>query len=283
MSLRIGGRGFQCSSNRRVLLCQRHSAARPCAFARGARNKGRPTGDASPAVHPVSFLRIIRVSDLLNRMSSDGYTDAATKVDKSMPAMSRRALITGVSAIGAAWGLAGCVSTPPRLADVDPAYRRTDVLYATREARGTIVVDPPEHFLYFVQAGGRALRYGVGVGGEGFSWSGVAKVHNKQEWPDWYPTQDILQRRPQLRPAMKELQSGMGLPGGADNPLGARALYLWQGNKDTLYRIHGTNEPWTIGKNVSAGCIRMVNDDVIDLYDRTPVGTKVMVLPSSVS
>ena len=82
---------------------------------------------------------------------------------------------------------------------------------------------------------------------------------------------------------MKELQSGMGLPGGADNPLGARALYLWQGNKDTLYRIHGTNEPWTIGKNVSAGCIRMVNDDVIDLYDRTPVGTKVMVLPSSVS
>ena len=216
-------------------------------------------------------------------MSSDGYTDAATKVDKSMPALSRRALITGASAIGAAWGLAGCVSTPTRLADVDPAYRRTDVQYATREARGTIVVDPPEHFLYFVQAGGRALRYGVGVGGEGFSWSGVAKVHNKQEWPDWYPTQDILQRRPQLRPAMKELQSGMGLPGGADNPLGARALYLWQGNKDTLYRIHGTNEPWTIGKNVSAGCIRMVNDDVIDLYDRTPVGTKVMVLPSSVS
>ena len=216
-------------------------------------------------------------------MSSDGYTDAATKVDKSMPALSRRALITGASAIGAAWGLAGCVSTPTRLADVDPAYRRTDVQYATREARGTIVVDPPEHFLYFVQAGGRAVRYGVGVGGEGFSWSGVAKVHNKQEWPDWYPTQDILQRRPQLRPAMKELQSGMGLPGGADNPLGARALYLWQGNKDTLYRIHGTNEPWTIGKNVSAGCIRMVNDDVIDLYDRTPVGTKVMVLPSSVS
>ena len=82
---------------------------------------------------------------------------------------------------------------------------------------------------------------------------------------------------------MKELQSGMGLPGGPDNPLGARALYLWQDNKDTLYRIHGTNEPWTIGKNVSAGCIRMVNDDVIDLYDRTPVGTKVVVLPSNVS
>jgi len=200
-----------------------------------------------------------------------------------MPTLSRRSLIKGAAAIGAAWGLAGCASTPMHSTDVDPAFRRTDVQYATREARGTIVVDPPEHFLYFVQAGGRAVRYGVGVGGEGFGWSGVSKVHNKQEWPDWYPTNDILQRRPQLRPAMKELQSGMGLPGGPDNPLGARALYLWQDNKDTLYRIHGTNEPWTIGKNVSAGCIRMVNDDVIDLYDRTPVGTKVVVLASSVS
>jgi lipoprotein-anchoring transpeptidase ErfK/SrfK len=104
-----------------------------------------------------------------------------------------------------------------------------------------------------------------------------------KEWPDWYPTNDILQRRPQLRPALSELQSGLGMPGGPDNPLGARALYLWQENKDTLYRIHGTNEPWTIGKNVSAGCIRMVNEDMIDLYDRTPVGTKVVVLPSSVS
>jgi len=215
-------------------------------------------------------------------MSSDGYTDAATKVDKSMPALSRRALITGASAIGAAWGLAGCVSTPTRLADVDPAYRRTDVQYATREARGTIVVDPPEHFLYFVQAGGRAVRYGVGVGGEGFGWSGVAKVRNKQEWPDWYPPEEMLQRKPELRRAMTELQSGLGMPGGPENALGARALYLWQGKKDTLYRIHGTNEPGTIGRNVSSGCIRLTNEDVIDLYDRTPVGTKVVVLPSSV-
>ncbi len=205
------------------------------------------------------------------------------KAGQLMAALSRRTLIISVSAIGASWCLAGCASTQTQLTDVDPAYRRKDVQYATREARGTIVVDPAEHFLYFVQEGGRALRYGVGVGGEGFGWSGVAMVHNKQEWPDWYPTSEILQRRPQLRPAMKELQSGQGMPGGSDNPLGARALYLWQGNKDTLYRIHGTNEPWTIGKNVSAGCIRMVNEDVIDLYDRTPVGTKVVVLPSSVS
>ena len=166
---------------------------------------------------------------------------------------------------------------------VDPAYRRKEVGYATRETRGTIIVDPAEHYLYLVQEAGRAQRYGVAVGGEGFGWSGVSRIHNKQEWPDWYPTNDILQRRPQLRTAIKELQSGLGLPGGPDNPLGARALYLWQENRDTLYRIHGTNEPWTIGSNVSAGCIRMTNEDVIDLYERTPVGTKVVVLPSSVS
>lgn len=165
---------------------------------------------------------------------------------------------------------------------VDPVYRRTEVQYAAGEPPGTIVVNPPEHFLYFVQGGGRALRYGVGVGGEGFGWSGVAKVHDKQEWPDWYPTEDILQRNPRLRPDLIRLPGGLAIAGGKDNPLGARALYLWQGNKDTLYRIHGTNEPWTIGKSVSAGCIRMVNEDVIDLYDRTPIGTKVVVLPSNV-
>jgi lipoprotein-anchoring transpeptidase ErfK/SrfK len=125
-----------------------------------------------------------------------------------------------------------------------------------------------------------ALRYGVGVGGEGFGWSGVASVHTKQEWPDWYPPKEMLQRKPDLRPAMTELQSGLGMVGGPANPLGARALYLWQGKKDTLYRIHGSNEPWTIGQNVSSGCIRMTNEDIVDLYERTPVGTKVVVLPS---
>jgi lipoprotein-anchoring transpeptidase ErfK/SrfK len=164
------------------------------------------------------------------------------------------------------------------LTDVDPAYRRSAVSYATRQPPGTIVVDPSEHFLYLVDQGGRALRYGVGVGGEGFGWSGVATVHSKQQWPDWHPTNDYLQRRPEVRPNLNELDNGLGMVGGPANPLGARALYLWQGNKDTLYRIHGTNEPWTIGKNVSAGCIRLTNEDIIDLYDRTPVGTKVVVL-----
>lgn len=198
--------------------------------------------------------------------------------------VSRRRLITGVSAIAAVLGLGGCVTTQTqtRSTTIDPAFRRKEVDYATREPRGTIVVDPSEHFLYLVEDGGRALRYGVGVGSEGFSWSGVAKVHDKQEWPDWYPTPEILQRRPEVIPHLTQLQSGIGMPGGPDNPLGARALYLWQGKKDTLYRIHGTNEPWTIGGNVSSGCIRLTNEDIVDLYERTPIGTNVVVLASAV-
>jgi lipoprotein-anchoring transpeptidase ErfK/SrfK len=197
-------------------------------------------------------------------------------------AFSRRALLMGGSATGVAFGLAGCAttSTPTQSREVDPGYRLKVVTYATREAPGTIVVDPSNHFLYAVQRGGQALRYGVGVGGEGFGWSGVATVHSKQEWPDWYPPKEMLERRPDIRQAMRELQGGLGMPGGPENPLGARALYLWQGNKDTLYRIHGTNEPWTIGQNVSSGCIRITNEDVVDLYDRTVVGTKVVVLPT---
>jgi lipoprotein-anchoring transpeptidase ErfK/SrfK len=206
------------------------------------------------------------------------------KVDPFMSALSRRSLIKGViTTIGVSWGLAGCAGTPMSATNVDPAYRREDVQYTTRETPGTIVVDPTEHYLYLVEKNGRALRYGVGVGAAGFSWSGVAKVHGKQEWPDWYPTNEYLERKPEIKPAMSELQSGVGMVAGPDNPLGARALYLWQGSKDTLYRIHGTNEPWTIGKNVSSGCIRLTNDDIIDLYDRTPIGSKVVVLSSKAS
>jgi lipoprotein-anchoring transpeptidase ErfK/SrfK len=165
-----------------------------------------------------------------------------------------------------------------RLSDVDPAYLRTVVHYPTSEQPGTIVVDPHSHFLYFIAGGGRAIRYGVGVGRQGFGWSGVAHVHDKQEWPDWYPPKEMIQRQPELRRQVSELQSGLGVPGGPRNPLGARALYLWQGNKDTLYRIHGTVEPWTIGRSVSSGCIRMINQDVIDLYKRVAVGAKVVVV-----
>ena len=167
---------------------------------------------------------------------------------------------------------------PPRTSGINPAFLRTRVAYAGSEKPGTIVIDPGARYLYFVEEGGHAIRYGVGVGKEGFAWSGTATIHDKQEWPDWYPPKEMIQRRPDLRGQLSELQSGLGVPGGPSNPLGARAMYLWQGNKDTLYRIHGTNEPWTIGTNVSSGCIRLTNQDAIDLYDRTAVGAKVVVL-----
>jgi lipoprotein-anchoring transpeptidase ErfK/SrfK len=167
-----------------------------------------------------------------------------------------------------------------QLSDIGAEFLRHAVNYPTGEAPGTIVIDPPSHFLYFVQGGGRAIRYGVGVGREGFGWSGVATIHDKQEWPDWYPPKEMIARQPELRRQMNELEGGLGMPGGLRNPLGSRAMYLWQGNKDTLYRIHGTVEPWTIGKSVSSGCIRMINQDVIDLYQRTAIGSKVAVLPS---
>lgn len=169
-----------------------------------------------------------------------------------------------------------------KLSEIDPTYLRTTVYYPTNEAPGTIIVDPANHFLYLVQEGGRSVRYGVGVGRQGFGWSGVATVHNKQQWPDWYPPKEMLERQPELMRSMSQLQSGIGMSGGPRNPLGARALYLWQGNKDTLYRIHGTLEPWTIGKSVSSGCIRMINQDVIDLYERVPEGSRVVVLGSRI-
>jgi lipoprotein-anchoring transpeptidase ErfK/SrfK len=150
-------------------------------------------------------------------------------------------------------------------AEADPQFRRQEVDYAGPEAPGTIVIDTPNRFLFLVEPDGKALRYGVGVGRPGFKWSGVKRISRKSEWPDWTPPSDMLLRRPDLPRHMA---------GGPENPLGARALYLGS----SLYRIHGTNEPATIGHNVSSGCIRMMNDDVIDLYERVPVGTKVIVL-----
>jgi lipoprotein-anchoring transpeptidase ErfK/SrfK len=139
----------------------------------------------------------------------------------------------------------------------------------TNERPGTIVIDTGSRYLYLVRAGGKAIRYGIGVGRQGFAWKGVAHVGRKSEWPRWIPPKEMLMRRPDLPEEMD---------GGLANPLGARALYLFQGEKDTLFRIHGTNEPDTIGKAVSSGCIRMMNDDVIDLYERVGIGTRVVVL-----
>jgi lipoprotein-anchoring transpeptidase ErfK/SrfK len=160
---------------------------------------------------------------------------------------------------------------------IDPAFLRRRVAYAGREGPGTIIVDPNSRHLLYVEGGGRAIRYGVGVGREGFGWSGVAAVRRKSEWPSWTPPSQMIDRQPEL----EEFASGM--PGGLDNPLGARAMYLYQGDRDTLYRIHGTNEPESIGTRVSSGCIRLINQDVMDLYDRVPVGSKVVVLASNVS
>jgi lipoprotein-anchoring transpeptidase ErfK/SrfK len=144
------------------------------------------------------------------------------------------------------------------------AYQRQAVFYRTTEAPGTIIVQTSERFLYVVQGNNRAIRYGIGVGREGFQWSGLLKISRKAEWPDWVPPPEMIARQPYLPRFMA---------GGPGNPLGARALYL--GN--TVYRIHGTNQPQTIGQSVSSGCFRLVNPDVIDLFDRVPVGTKVIV------
>jgi len=144
-------------------------------------------------------------------------------------------------------------------------YLRTEVDYQTRERPGTIVVDTRDKHLYLVQEGGRAIRYGIGVGRPGFTWAGVKTITRKAEWPGWTPPPEMIKRRPDLPTHIE---------GGPENPLGARALYLGS----SLYRIHGTNEPYTIGQNVSSGCIRMMNHDVEDLYDRVRVGTKVIVL-----
>jgi lipoprotein-anchoring transpeptidase ErfK/SrfK len=164
------------------------------------------------------------------------------------------------------------------LSRIDRTFLMKEVAYTGPEEPGTIVINPESRFLFLVQDEGTAIRYGVGVGRAGFGWSGVATIKSKQEWPDWYPPEEMIARQPELWSKMSTLQSGTGMPGGPGNPLGARAMYLWQGNRDTLYRVHGTVEPWTIGKRVSSGCIRMINQDAMDLYDRVPVGTQVIVL-----
>jgi lipoprotein-anchoring transpeptidase ErfK/SrfK len=161
----------------------------------------------------------------------------------------------------------GMVESPynPGQPVMDPRFMKQEVAYDGSEAAGTVVINTRERMLYLVQGSGRAIRYGIGVGRPGFTWSGVHHITNKREWPDWTPPDEMLKRRPDLPRHMA---------GGPENPLGARAMYLGS----TLYRIHGSNEPWTIGTQVSSGCIRMRNEDVVDLYSRVKVGTKVVVM-----
>ena len=158
---------------------------------------------------------------------------------------------------------------------VEAEYLPQLVDYSTPELPGTIIVDPEHRFLYLVLGSGRAKRYGIGVGREGFGWSGTATIKRKAEWPRWVPPKEMIARDP------KAARWPDGMPGGPDNPLGARALYLYQGEVDTLFRIHGTPEAGSIGRAVSSGCIRMLNADVAELFDRVEIGTKVIVLGSS--
>ena len=166
---------------------------------------------------------------------------------------------------------------PTTIPAVNPDYlvernRRQRVAYNGPEKPGTIVVDPHARFLYHVLEGGEAMRFGIAVGHAGLGFTGTGTVQRKAEWPDWTPTQNMIRREPELYGPVAG-----GLKGGLDNPLGARALYLYRGGRDTMYRIHGTMDPASIGKSTTAGCIRLFNQDILDLYDETPMGTQVRV------
>ncbi|MEO1067420.1 MAG: L,D-transpeptidase [Pseudomonadota bacterium] len=153
----------------------------------------------------------------------------------------------------------------------DQRYLRRRVDYKTKERPGTVVVEPHNRFLYLVEPNGKAIRYGVGVGRAGFQWSGRARIGHKRAWPTWTPPAAMIRRRPELA------KWARGMPPGLKNPLGARALYLYQGGRDTLYRLHGTDSPKSIGGANSSGCVRMWNQDIIDLYDRVKIGARVIV------
>lgn len=161
---------------------------------------------------------------------------------------------------------------------MDPRNVRQVVNYRTAQVPGTIVVDPYARFLYLVMENDKAMRYGVGVAKAGLEFQGEGDIKRKARWPGWVPTPDMIARQPERYGPLAQ-----GLKGGIDNPLGARALYLYQGGKDTLYRIHGTHEAWSIGKSVSSGCIRLLNQDIIDLYARVPEGSKMVVLTAEES
>jgi lipoprotein-anchoring transpeptidase ErfK/SrfK len=187
----------------------------------------------------------------------------------------RRGLLLGGMALLAS----GCTSVArvtqdgaPRSTRIDPRYRRQRVRYDGNEAPGVIVVDTRDKFLYFVEGNGRATRYGVGVGREGLTFKGRATIGRKAVWPSWTPTANMMRQKPRL------VQYAGGVAGGPNNPLGARALYLYRSGEDSMFRLHGTNEPWSIGQALSSGCVRLLNEDIIHLYDRTPVGTTVLVI-----
>jgi lipoprotein-anchoring transpeptidase ErfK/SrfK len=188
--------------------------------------------------------------------------------------ISRRKLMLGAAAGVLASAIPAHAHKPGKSANfkLDPIYEPRMVRF-NGYGKGTIVVDTKNHFLYFVLGAASARRYGIGVGKAGLAFKGTATIKRKAEWPSWTPTANMIRREPG-----KYARYAGGVPGGPNNPLGARALYLYKGNRDTYFRIHGTTEPGSIGRSISNGCIRMINDHAIDLYDRVPMGTRVVVL-----
>ncbi|MBE0454505.1 L,D-transpeptidase [Roseovarius autotrophicus] len=184
----------------------------------------------------------------------------------------RSFVITGVAALAAP----SLTPTRARAFALDPKFLPQDVRFAGAYGPGHLVVVPRAHFLYFVTAPGEARRYGVGVGRAGLEFTGTATIDVKKKWPTWRPTNEMIARDP--RAYARFIDNDYVQPGGRDNPLGSRALYLFQNGRDTYYRIHGTTEPQSIGRSVSNGCIRMINEHVQDLYERVPIGTVVTVL-----
>lgn len=190
------------------------------------------------------------------------------------PAVLTGCVTGGGGSIGSYAGRQDAGVTLPAMdtSGVDPRFLRQEVAYATRESAGTIVVIPSQRHLYYVLGNGRAIRYGVGVGRQGALWHGRATVGRKGSWPNWTPTAHMIAYDP------RNARYAGGMAGGIANPLGARALYLYRGSRDTMYRLHGTNVPSSIGQAVSSGCIRLFNHDIIDLHDRARIGTPVVVL-----
>jgi lipoprotein-anchoring transpeptidase ErfK/SrfK len=210
--------------------------------------------------------------------------------------LNRRSFLFGSAVSLGALGLAGCATSGMSRAEaaklygpapdekfpipavdvskIDPKYYRQTVRYDSDEAPGTIIVDPKNYYVYRIEGDGNATRYGANVGREGFLWSGDAYVGRKAEWPTWTPPKEMIQRRPEAA------KYAGGMPGGLDNPLGARTLYLYQNDVYTLYTIYSTSDPETIGTNITSGCTGLLSQDMIDLYSRTPVKTKVVVLPT---
>jgi len=225
-----------------------------------------------------------------------GSVSTDDRCDRGPQGLSRRLFVLGpVLGLGAT-GLAGCVTDGPSEAEVlrmygpvadrkfpipaadvtsvDRKYYRRKVEYASKEAPGTIIVDPSNYFVYRIEGDGVATRYGANVGRQGFLWNGEAYVGRKGEWPTWTPPREMIQRQPEVA------KYARGMPGGPENPLGARTLYLYQKGVYTLYTLYSTSDPETIGTNLTSGCTGLLTQDMIDLYDRTEINTKVIVLPA---